>query len=69
MILKKLVNGVFRQESRLYDMFGKLKNRGCDGPVLGRTEIPFLVDPAECPLPTLDSTRLLAWAGLKEALA
>jgi aspartate racemase len=28
------------------------------------TEIPLLVTPADSPLPTLDSTRLLARAGL-----
>jgi len=69
-IFKELVNGVFRQESRLYfyEVFGKLKNRGCDGVVLGCTEIPLLVVPEDCPLPTLDSTRLLARAALKEAL-
>ena len=39
-----------------------LKNRGCDAAVLGCTEIPLLVDPRESPLPTLDSTRVLARA-------
>jgi aspartate racemase len=69
-IFKELVNGVLRQESRLYfyDLLGKLKQRGCDGVVLGCTEIPLLVDPADCPLPTLDSTRLLARAAIEEAL-
>ncbi len=36
--------------------------------VLGCTEIPLIVDPEDCPLPTLDSTRLLARAALEEAL-
>jgi aspartate racemase len=69
-IFKELVNGVFKQESRLYfyEVFAKLKKRGCDGVVLGCTEIPLLVDPADCPLPTLDSTRLLARAAIEEAL-
>ena len=69
-IFKELVNGVFREESRLYfnTVIQKLKNRGCDAVVLGCTEIPLLVDPADCPLATLDSTRLLARAALKEAL-
>jgi aspartate racemase len=69
-IFKELVNGVFRQESRqyFYEVFAKLKKRGCDGVVLGCTEIPLLVDPADCPLPTLDSTRLLARAAIEEAL-
>lgn len=69
-IFKELVNGVFLEQSRLYfnEIVQKLKDRGCDGVVLGCTEIPLLVDPNDCPLPTLDSTRLLAKAALKEAL-
>jgi len=69
-IFKELVNGVFLEQSRLYfnEVVQKLKDRGCDAVVLGCTEIPLLVDPKDCPLPTLDSTRLLARAALKEAL-
>ncbi len=69
-IFKELVNGIFKEESRLYfnEIFEKLKERGCDAAVLGCTEIPLLVDPGDCPLPVLDSTRLLARAALKEAL-
>lgn len=70
-IFKELVNGVFSEESRLYfnEVFESLKKRGCDAAVLGCTEIPLLVDPKRCPLPVLDSTRLLARAALDEALA
>lgn len=70
-IFKELVNGVFTEESRRYfnQVIQELKNRGCDAAVLGCTEIPLLVDPQDCPLPTLDSTRLLARAAVKEALA
>jgi aspartate racemase len=69
-IFKELVNGVFLEESRLYfnEVIQKLKDSGCDAVVLGCTEIPLLVDPSDCPLPTLDSTRLLARSALKEAL-
>ena len=69
-IFKELVNGIFLEESRLYfnEVIQKLKDRGCDGVVLGCTEIPLIVDPKDCPLPSLDSTRLLARAALKEAL-
>ncbi len=69
-IFDDLVNGIFREESRLYfnKVIRKLKDRGCDAVVLGCTEIPLLVDPNDCPLPTLDSTRLLARAALEEAL-
>jgi aspartate racemase len=69
-IFKELVNGVFLEESRLYfnEVIQKVKDRGCDAVVLGCTEIPLLIDPSDCPLPTLDSTRLLARAALKKAL-
>jgi aspartate racemase len=69
-IFKELVNGVFQEKSRLYfnAVIQKLKDQGCDAVVLGCTEIPLLVDPTDCPLTTLDSTRLLARAALKEAL-
>jgi len=69
-IFDELVNGVFTDESRLYfnEVIGKLKDKGCDAVVLGCTEIPLLVVPGESPLPTLDSTRLLAKAALEKAV-
>ena len=69
-IFKELVNGIFKEESRLYfnAVIQKMKERGCQAVVLGCTEIPLLVDPNDCPLPTLDSTRLLARAALQESL-
>jgi aspartate racemase len=69
-IFKELVNGVFKEESRRYfnTVIQKLKDQGCDAAVMGCTEIPLLIDPNDCPLPTLDSTRLLARAAIKEAL-
>jgi aspartate racemase len=69
-IFKELVNGVFQEKSRLYfnAAIQRLKDLGCDAVVLGCTEIPLLVDATDCPLTTLDSTRLLARAALKEAL-
>jgi aspartate racemase len=69
-IFKELVNGIFPETSRLYfnEVAAKLKGRGCDAVVLGCTEIPLIVRPDDCPLPTLDSTRLLARAALRRAL-
>jgi aspartate racemase len=69
-IFKELVNGIFPEASRLYlnEVTGKLKARGCDAVVLGCTEIPLIVRPDDVPLPTLDSTRLLARAALRKAL-
>ena len=69
-IFEELTYGVLSEESRLYfnEVIQKLKGRGCDAVVLGCTEIPLLVDPDDCPLPTLDSTRLLARAALQESV-
>jgi aspartate racemase len=69
-IFEELVNGVFPEASRLYfnEVAGQFKVRGCDAVVLGCTEIPLIVRPDDTPLPTLDSTRLLARAALSRAL-
>jgi aspartate racemase len=69
-IFRELVNGVISPDSRqcFNGVVRRLKDHGCDAVVLGCTEIPLLVDPNDCPLPTLDSTRLLARAALTEAL-
>lgn len=69
-IFKQLVNARFNEESRLYFnlVMVRLKERGCQAAVLGCTEIPLLVRPDDTPLPTLDSTRLLAKAALRKAL-
>jgi aspartate racemase len=65
-IFKELVNGIFPEESRLYlnEVIGKFRARGAEAVILGCTEIPLIVRPDDCPLPTLDSTRLLARAAL-----
>lgn len=69
-IFNELVNGLFPEASRLYlnEVTAKLKGRGCDAVVLGCTEIPLIVRPDDTPLPTLDSTRLLARAALRRAV-
>jgi len=68
-IFNELVHGLFSSEARAYfnKVIGRLKHQGCDAVVLGCTEIPLLITPESCPLPTLDSTRLLARAALKKA--
>jgi len=44
-----------------------MKEDGCDAVVLGCTEIPLIMNDGNSPLPTLDSTRLLARAALQHA--
>jgi len=69
-IFAELVDGVFTDASRqVYNgVIARLGERGCDAVALACTEIPLLVRPDESPLPTLDSTRLLARAAVIEAL-
>jgi aspartate racemase len=69
-IFNELVKGIFPEASRLYfnEMAVKFQARGCDAVVLGCTEIPLIVRPDDTPLPTLDSTRLLARAAIAKAL-
>jgi aspartate racemase len=40
----------------------------CDAVILGCTELPLVMDDQRSPLPTLDSTRLLARAALKRSI-
>jgi aspartate racemase len=69
-IFEELVAGLFTDSSRAFfnRVMERLKERGAEAVVLGCTEIPILVHPEEAPLPTLDSTRLLARAALDRAL-
>lgn len=69
-IFDELVNGRFTQESRDYFsvLIQQYKDQGCDAVILGCTEIPLIVSPQDSPLPTLDSTRLLARAALRKAM-
>lgn len=68
-IMDELVCGVFKPESvaRFQAVFSRLRDEGCDAVVLGCTEIPLIMSDANSPLPTLDSTRLLARAALARA--
>jgi aspartate racemase len=48
-------------------VIARMQHDGCDAVVLGCTEIPLLMNDENSPLPTLDSTRLLARAALRRA--
>jgi aspartate racemase len=69
-IFTELVNGVFSPEAVacFQRVIERMKRDGCDAVVLGCTEIPLLMSDANSPLPTLDSTRLLARAALERAV-
>jgi aspartate racemase len=70
-IFDELVYGRFESVSRRF--FGRvirrLQKAGCDAVALGCTEIPLLIGAADSPLPVIDSTRTLARAALREAVA
>ena len=68
-IMDELVNGLFKPEAVAYfqRVIGRMQGEGCDAVVLGCTEIPLIMNDANSPLPTLDSTRLLARAALRRA--
>jgi aspartate racemase len=69
-IMDELVCGVFKPAGVEYfqGVIAKMKSAGCDAVVLGCTEIPLILSDANSPLPTLDSTRLLARAALRRAV-
>jgi aspartate racemase len=69
-IMDELVYGVFKPEAiaTFQRVMERMKNEGCDAVILGCTEIPLLMDDTNSPLPTLDSTRLLARVALRRAV-
>jgi Aspartate racemase len=70
-IMDELVRGQFKpgQVAYFQKVIGRLKTEaGCDAVALCCTEIPLIINDANSPLPTLDSTRLLARAALKRAI-
>ncbi|MGA3130199.1 MAG: amino acid racemase [Terracidiphilus sp.] len=68
-IMDELTYGIFKPEAiaAFQHIIGRMKAEGCDAVVLGCTEIPLLMNDTNSPLPTLDSTRLLARAALRRA--
>jgi len=70
-IMDELVRGIVKPEqvATFQKVIGRLKTEaGCDAVALCCTEIPLIINDANSPLPTLDSTRLLARAALKRAI-
>jgi len=68
-IMSELVRSVFAPEAvkHLQGAVARMRDSGCDAVVLGCTELPLVLNDANSPLPTLDSTRLLARAALRRA--
>lgn len=70
-IMDELVCGIFRPEAvaTFQATFRRMAAAGCDAVILGCTEIPLIMNDGNSPLPTLDSTRLLAAAAVARAVA
>ncbi|MEP6971078.1 MAG: amino acid racemase [Betaproteobacteria bacterium] len=69
-IMQELVAGIFTPTSTevFRRAIARMQSAGCDAVILGCTEIPLIIDDSNSPLPTLDSTRLLARAALRRAV-
>jgi aspartate racemase len=69
-IMDELVCGIFRPRALTWfqRVVTRMRDAGCDAVVLGCTEIPLILQDENSPLPTLDSTRLLARAALRRAM-
>ena len=69
-IFAELCQGIISETSRDYcvRVIDSLLAQGCDSVALSCTEIPLLITPEVSPLPTLDSTRLLAREAVAVAL-
>ena len=68
-IMDELIYGVFKPEAvdEFRRVFTRMKAEGCDAAALACTEIPLIMNDDNSPLPTLDTTRLLAQAALRRA--
>ena len=69
-IMDELVHGLLAPRSIVFfkEVIYAMKSQDCDAVVLGCTEIPLMINDTNSSLPTLDSTRLLARAALRNAL-
>ena len=70
LIFDELTQGEISETARreFVRVIEALKREGCDAVALSCTEIPLLITPENSPLPTLDSTRLLAREAVAVAL-
>lgn len=68
-IMDELVAGICKPAAvtTFQQVIARMRAAGCDAVVLGCTEIPLIMNDTNSPLPTLDSTRLLARAALQQA--
>lgn len=70
-IYAELTRDVFRDETRsdYLRLIEALATRGADGVALACTEIPLLIDPADCPIPAFSTTELHCRATVERMIA
>ena len=70
-IYDELCRGEISDSSRraCLEVIGRLTGRGAEGIILGCTELPLLIRPADVSVPVFDTTQLHAEAAVKMALA
>ena len=70
-IFEELGKDIFTENTKqkYLEIIDKLNERGAQGVILGCTEIPMLVKPEECPIPSFDTTILHAKAAVEFALS
>lgn len=69
-IVTELGKGIFTEETKhkYLVIIEKLVRQGAEGIILGCTEIPMLINPAECSIPLFDTTAIHATTAVKFAL-
>lgn len=69
-IFEELAKDIFTAETKqkYLDLIEKLHARGAEGVILGCTEIPMLLKPEDCPIPSFDTTILHCKAAVEFAL-
>ncbi len=70
-LFTEVARGVIKSESaqQFLEIIRTLEKRGAEAIILGCTEIPLLVDPSECSIPTYNSTEIHANAALERAIS
>lgn len=70
-IFEELGKDIFTAETKqkYLEIIQNLNDRGAEGVIFGCTEIPMLLKPEDCPIPSFDTTFLHAQAAVDFALA
>ena len=70
-IFDELGKDIFTEETKqkYLEIIRNLNERGAEGVIFGCTEIPMLLKPEDCPIPSFDTTLIHAKAAVEFALA